>query len=338
MNRRKFYISASSISSLICQSNYDIVTSFQKFWQKHDLAEYNRLMDTIKEELKEKAFSVEIIKQKINPTITEMKIVDNFEKKIETIELSSKDNVERISDVIPELITKEILESNDSIATKKTKLNALIVSKEHVSASQKNQLTKDISKLVNTSHGIVNEASVIDDYQTKQGTKIVIDTSQQLYSKLFHSSLTIDWYICGRIDGLCTNNDDSHYILEVKNRVKGFFANVRNYEQTQIQIYMWLLAERYNPQFSILEERFNGKSKSTRVYKDTKYTDSILDDLIQFTRCFEIFLGDASLKREFIETSEKTYFLNNLYTKYSQPHPIQSDLSNCMISDSDDDL
>ena len=73
-----------------------------------------------------------------------------------------------------------------------------------------------------------------------------------------------DWYIGGKMDGI---DEENKTIIEVKNRTRCFFNSVRDYEMTQIQIYMYL--KDYDN--SILVEKLNNKIKKTSIKYNEDY-------------------------------------------------------------------
>lgn len=145
-----------------------------------------------------------------------------------------------------------------------------------------------VTSLVNTSHGIKNEEKVVQIVaETK---KKHIDRSNKLYKK----QIIPRWTLCGRIDGLC----DDH-IIEVKNRVKGFFNTVRDYENTQVQLYMWMVDVEYTD----LEEHYNGETRTTRVHRDDDYIEDVVERLGNFCKKFEVFLADVDRQHAYLRSS-----------------------------------
>jgi uncharacterized protein YsxB (DUF464 family) len=106
------------------------------------------------------------------------------------------------------------------------------------------------------------------------------------------------------------------YIVEVKNRAKGFFNTVRDYENTQMQLYMWLTGlSRVN-----LVESYKSKIRCTHVKRDTDTINIILQYLAVFITNFESnFLQQDSVKLDYINMNNnerkrylKTLFLNQI--------------------------
>ena len=107
------------------------------------------------------------------------------------------------------------------------------------------------------------------------------------------------------MDGI---DEENKIIIEVKNRTRCFFNSVRDYEMTQIQIYMYL--KDYDN--SILVEKLNNKIKKTSI----KYNENTtLFELQQFIREFDMFMNSDELKKEYVLNNhdEKNNILNNLF-------------------------
>lgn len=93
------------------------------------------------------------------------------------------------------------------------------------------------------------------------------------------------------------------YIVEVKNRTKSFFNSLRDYEKTQIHMYMHLTG--YD--FAKLVEKCNSKIRVTHIFKDPDYLDFCLKSLARFVDIFENkFLVDNSLKRDYLQRSQES--------------------------------
>lgn len=313
ISRTRIYISTSDIASFIGQSTYNIVAPFEKLLNKYDV-EYKSILKNISKELDIEKKQVAKIEKIINKTIQQEQLIKKFTDK--------SDNVEMLTNTKKELVEKAIPEFNDinnnielNPSQKKTAL-LKVVKELEISDSKKEVLVKNVNNVVNTTHGTKQEDSAIEMYKEKISDSIVLDTSQKLYSRLFKTTDKHEWYICGRLDAICndTINPENSYILEVKNRIHKFFTNTRDYEKTQMQIYMWLLEiTPIAPSTTILEERLNKKIRLTKVYKDQEYIVNTIKQLSNFVECFETFMNNSEEKRKFILSNDKTTFINQLY-------------------------
>ena len=85
------------------------------------------------------------------------------------------------------------------------------------------------------------------------------------------------------MDGIFTDmdNPENNYVVEVKNRTKGFFNSLREYEKTQIQLYLLLTGFKN----SKLVEKYNSKIRVTDVPVEQSYIDDIFEYLLSlFTK------------------------------------------------------
>jgi hypothetical protein len=282
---KTIYINTSDVSSFIGQNQWDIVTPFERLWKRYETF-------IVPESVKETATSSE----KTN---------------ISTVFATKEEKVEKyinLGDI------KEITENKEFCITKqKVLVNNLVDKIQNITPDQRMEIRKNTTSIVNTSYGTLNELSVLE--QVEDTIKKTLDKTQTLYNKSIdfqdfgvEDDKVYNYKICGKIDG---NDVENKIIVEVKNRVKGFFKELRDYEKTQIHVYMWLLD--YNE--ALLTERFNGKCKSTAVYFDNEYFSSIMNDLCRFLKKMQEFIGNQDSKVKYIvmNTREKTFFIESFF-------------------------
>ena len=185
-------------------------------------------------------------------------------------------------------------------AFKKAKIKKILKEINVPDSTDKEVLESCIESTVNTEYGIRNEEKVIDIINKVNDIKI--DRKNKLYIKEFMPGCNL----CGRVDGLYDN-----YIIEVKNRMRGFFKGVRDYENTQVQLYMWMLE---STEYVNLEEHYNNKTKTTKIYKDNDYIEYVIEILSIFARQFKNFLNDTTLKKSYLSKSkyEKEIFIKDM--------------------------
>lgn len=93
--------------------------------------------------------------------------------------------------------------------------------------------------------------------------------------------------------------------------MKGFFTTLRDYELTQIQLYLLLIG--YNK--AKLVEKYNNKIRITHIERQDMYINDTLEYLKIFINAFTNFLLDLNMKMKYISLNEndKTKFLDKLY-------------------------
>lgn len=275
--RRDIYINCSEISSFIGQNKWDYWSCFIKLWKKIDSKNYNAC-----EELSQ----------------NEGQVVQN-------------DKLKELQDTLGNEFIQETMKNtnNKSDMIKHITTSSEVIDKLDIPEEKKVQLKVNMESLVNTSFGVSNECGALGLYEMKY--KVILDKSQAFKKVLIGTSDNYNWYICGKVDGILPNVK----LIEVKTRTKCFFKDVRDYEMTQMQVYMHMfdmnavdLVE-YMPQNRI-------KIKVTPITKNDKSITKILQKINIFTNKFEEFLN-YSLEDKYnffkMDVDDKKTFLNNLY-------------------------
>lgn len=354
---QRVFINISDVASLIGQNKWDSVTPFERLWKKADKQSIQALSDRIRgqvlaqtakvAELQSQAEDLEVMLT--NKVITARQFdmrKGKIEKQIESELHSSRqmqDSIDAISidakaklakefgeDVIKAL--QDVTLSNES---KLQKINECIdnasmtVTGFKLDNTKKKEYKDEVLSTVNKTHGISNEASAISQFETQFNCKL--DTRQEFLKKLVVSSSTREWYICGRLDGI---NHLESYIVEVKNRTRSFFYTVRDYENTQIQLYMLMMGY----ESAKLVECKNGtKIKVTDIKYQTSYIDDIMSKLERFIDLFEIFLQSPDhIKMDYLllTKDDKTEFLHRKFFSKLRACPNYKSSSECLLTDS----
>lgn len=334
MNRQYIFLNISEIASFIGKNPYDYHLGFERLWKKYDndyircLNELNNNIVCKNDELKNIYNEKNIIEQQqktgiiseiqFNKKIEEINVK---QQNIENIITNSTQHVENISytpiqKIEKELgntITKTIASSSKETTDKRKITNKAIdtlVKTGKIKQEQKQELLKQTNSLINQTHGILKEDDAIKIFE--QRFNVILDTSQKYYKYEFANTTKFSWFIGGKMDGLFVDtNPENNYVVEIKNRVKGFFNSLRDYELVQIQLY--LLLTQYNE--AKLVEKYNSKIKITIIKKDQEYIDNIIQSLNIFIHHFELFLNNYNMKMDYINLNEnnKKKFLNKLY-------------------------
>ena len=99
------------------------------------------------------------------------------------------------------------------------------------------------------------------------------------------------YQIVGRVDRIQQNEDGSRTLVEIKNRTKGLFNKVRDYEEVQCRVYLEMLED---IEYCRLVETYNGESKSYLIQRDyPKWKDEILPKLQNFCEHFHALLSSS---------------------------------------------
>lgn len=361
------FLNTSDIASFIGQNKWDYVTPFERLWKKYDseytncLNEFNNklsdkkaeliLIENDKRVLEEKLASKDITKRQYEKLIKEnetknksvVKDIDSITSKIESISLTQSEKIEKN---LGKDIIKTIENASKETTDKRKITNEAIEKLEKdgkIKKEEKENLLKQTESFINKTHGTLKEDSAIKIYESQYN--VTLNTSQQYYKYVFRKTNNYSWFIGGKMDGIYIdeNNCDNNYIIEVKNRTKGFFSSLREYEKTQIQLYMLLTG--FNK--TKLVEKFKDKIRVTDVPLEKVYIDDILDFLSIFVNSIEEFFNNTQLKMRYfnLTENEKKKFLNELYLdkietlrKEKEQLRIIKAEEECLLSDFDDEF
>jgi hypothetical protein len=358
--KQKIYIYISDVASFVGQNKWDYVTPFEQLWKRCNTATYNSLLQKIQSTIAAKKLEITQLDSKkqvldddlmhkritkrqhtiaINKLLKEKEtvhsVVNKLENRVDDIDLTQQQKLEKaLSTVLVADMQSSTIETDD----KKTIINKA-VDNLNISEEQKQDVRKYAESYINKTHGTLKENDAITMFETKFNTKL--DTSQQLLKKrLDDLSLhtPYDWYICGKVDGLYIDNSDPEksYVVEVKNRTKGFFTTLRDYEKTQIQLYLWILDLKH----AKLVEKYKNELRITAIFKDQDYINDIQKYMSIFINNFSnSFLSNDDAKIDFMSRTadDKKLFLNKLYINdiyqsYADNHDT-GPAQDCLIDD-----
>ena len=187
--------------------------------------------------------------------------------------------------------TKKILEDAENFKSENSaevaqKTRAVYHQIEHSGLSAEDMvIAKDhLRKTLYTNHGTRNE------YKTADADKANLVEDDTFYT---HDICTIEgtlYQIVGRIDRLQMNEDGSRTLVEIKNRARGLFNRVRDYEEVQCQTYLQMLGD---IKYCRLVEQFNDERRGYLIEKnDKKWKDEIIPKLQNFCELFHSMLSE----------------------------------------------
>jgi len=148
------------------------------------------------------------------------------------------------------------------------------------------QAKEHIRKTLYTNHGTRNEKKTAKF--DKMSASLVEDETFYKYDICVIEGTL--YQIVGRLDRIQNNEDGSRMLVEIKNRTKGLFNRVRDYEDIQCQTYLQMLED---IEYCRLVETYNGESRSYLIQKDyPKWKDEILPKLNNFCEHFHSLLSE----------------------------------------------
>lgn len=188
--------------------------------------------------------------------------------------------------------TKKILEYAETFKSEKSEdvqqeTRKLFYQIEHsgLLPQQMVQAKEHIRKTLYTNHGTHNEKKTAD-FDKMAANLIEDDTFYKYDICVIEGTL---YQIVGRLDRIQVNDDGSRMIVEIKNRTRGLFNTVRDYEEVQCQTYLQMLDD---VEYCRLVETYNDESKSYLIQRDyPRWKNEILPKLQNFCEHFHSLLS-----------------------------------------------
>lgn len=355
---KKVFLYPSDIAAYIGQNQYDFVTPFERLWKRCDIKSYTDIINSSKKELdSQKHELVDLDNQrqnlrneldnkkitqrqyqlrvkKIDKTIKEITVKSSFlENQIDSIDLNQQQRL--IKTIGKENV--ELLQSDKVDTENKQSTITTILENMNLTDDKLKVLERETTSFINKTHGTLSEESAIQIYESRFNVKL--DTSQKFYKRQIHLSDKFEWYIGGRLDGIYIDQDhpERNYIVEIKNRMRGFFSSLRDYEKTQIHLYMYLL----NIPMAKLIEKYESQIRITVIYQDDSYIKSILKSLDIFINNFENnFLLNESFKTQFVNSNNddkkilcRKLYLDDIYKTSIEDLESDDSDEDCLIDD-----
>jgi hypothetical protein len=153
-----------------------------------------------------------------------------------------------------------------------------LTSLEHTfTFDEKKQIEKYMYSKANTIHGIKSEdhtADCVGDHLERDNT---------FYTYFLCTIQDYSFQIVGRIDRIEKESDGSKTIIEIKNRVRGLFGKIKEYEEIQVQTYLQLV----NLQKArLIEQDKGGTINSYNIERDNEWWQEIKTNLYLFCNTF----------------------------------------------------
>lgn len=213
-------------------------------------------------------------------------VTDNYTKKIKLLE-NKIGSTSNISNKIRNINSKANISTN-TLRESQISLEKEI-EKHKVSKEDKDELIRLMNSSTNVVYGCKNENLGIQEFQRITGKRV-----KNYQTKLIHpwaddelaNGDNIQWIIVGKIDGL-TNDKE---LIEVKNRQKCLFHNVRDYEKCQLQAYLDMLGvdigylvevitKNNKPEVCILQERRDVNYMASLIYPHLQLVREFIKDI-----------------------------------------------------------
>jgi len=193
--------------------------------------------------------------------------------------MNSSENTKNIF----EYAMSETPKNSNEVQTLVSKTIEMVSRDETLTLTQKKMVNEHMRKMIYTTHGTRSEDTTAD-----------LDESKLLRDEKFYSLKIVStegtlYEIVGRIDRYQENDDGSKTLVEIKNRTKGLFKKVRDYEMIQVQTYLHMLGL----DKARLVEQFNDERMSYFIDVDhDQWTKQIVPKLIEFCKTLHYYMSN----------------------------------------------
>jgi DNA polymerase III epsilon subunit-like protein len=146
-----------------------------------------------------------------------------------------------------------------------------------LSNSEKKEVLDHIRSKVYTSFGTKSEDKTADKVTEDENVKLIRDDT---FYRIDVANIEGTKYtVVGKIDRIEEREDGSRVLVEIKNRTRGLFGEVRVYEMIQVQTYLQMLGL----EKARLVEQYNNETNSKDITRDDKlWNETILPGLVEF--------------------------------------------------------
>ena len=274
------YISASELAVLSGHNTYKTKSEFLiKYWKKYFSKDFLRIQHLVQKQNK-----VVVLPETAHQTVARIAKANNIDQKVmNNLYNSSKNKNAKSMESQKESAIKDIIKS--------------------IPKNQQDLLKKSANSVVYTNFGTRNEYNGVDLFSEQYN--VVVNRPTKYFSEdLFiidWGKNTHIWSIGGKIDGIYCDDTGTETILEIKNRMKGLFNHLRDYEKVQCFAYMFAL----NKQKVNLAECYKQKNGIEMNVIDISWDDDfwnkeIIPNLSNFVDDFYDFLEDDDRKIKLI--------------------------------------
>ncbi len=129
-------------------------------------------------------------------------------------------------------LNRDTTKSSANLMAKQTEIRAAVAANTALTEPEKQQLIDLMKTATNTRHGVSNEANGYQIFAQCMGKPCA--AQQKTLKQTIMADDQFEWVLTGRLDGLTEDGE----VVEIKNRTKGLFGRIRDYEAVQLQAYI----------------------------------------------------------------------------------------------------
>tara|TARA_B100000767_G_scaffold57479_1_gene53193 strand:+ start:1583 stop:2428 length:846 start_codon:yes stop_codon:yes gene_type:complete len=272
-NKNNICIFASELSALIGLNNFKKPSeTLYRIWEKNFPQDFERIYKSLGTQAKLKEDDKTIFK----------KIEKKYNKKIDL---------------------KKCIASKDVTEMKQVR-EQLLKECEDLNLKDKQKIKESIINLTNTGFGTKNESKSLHIYTQLTGIPVI--TISDFYKRIIMKTGDHNWYIGGRIDGICKDNT----IIEVKNRMHKLFYNLREYEKVQTYCYMYILESKKSKLVETYMKNQQPEVNTIDIDFEDMYWDYIFVRIHKFILYFTEFIKNDDLKKNLLSNGVENFELN----------------------------
>ena len=281
------HISASELAVLTNHNQYrDKKELYIKYWKKYWKQDYDKIVKKLENSNKKP-----VLPETSSQTISRMAKEHNI----------PRETISKLYSASKSKNTNEMLKVKDE---------AVKSSLEKIPKKNQAEFLKQANSLAFTCFGTKNETSALDVYCDKMNFD-VSTTNEYFHNDIFiieeFDNQPDVWSIGGKIDGLIDSNNNEtineDIILEIKNRMRGLFNSLRDYEKVQCFAYMFILdkkcvhlAEYYKSSQSSQSNQSDSMNIIEVPWQDNFWYNQVVNKLSAFVDDFYLFLKSEDRK------------------------------------------
>ncbi len=136
-----------------------------------------------------------------------------------------------------------------------------------------------VASKISCQHGVRKEKHTLANDTWKTCPESVVTKDTRTYELTLHEADNVRYVLRGKIDSLETLPSGERIVVEVKNRMRRLFMDLKEYEKIQICTYLAMIPHAHSAK---LVEQYNDTLNSIDVPRDSSWDDFILPGLMEF--------------------------------------------------------
>lgn len=238
---------------------------------------------------------------KIPATLPEIQQIKKYEKK-HNLNLGLVDTVKK---------SQSQSNNKDMRQVRDESLNKVSKKLKNINLEDNKRIEKLMVKATNTNYGTLQENSGISAFEKEKKMRVL--SEQHKFNELLGQEFGYNWILVGKVDGITVDGS----VLEIKNRVKCLFHDIRSYEKPQLMVYLYLSGKKKG---YLMEQCKDGTSIEYNImelnYIDNYFEEKVLPKLNKFKKFFANFMSNDIWKEWVIDGKESELYKEYLMTQY----------------------